>query len=202
MGISQRNENDRAQLCRAGSGQPDRPAGQCTSTRNRMNGILAMTDSTSEPDTKIKLRDYLREDLIFPRHELATQMDVFELVNDVALKHGYVNEKFLPKIIAREKTYPTGLELEHGAVAIPHTDADTIVKEFVAVVTSTTPVAFQRMDNPKEQVQTNLVFVLGLNKPHAQVKMLQQLASIIQDQGLMKKIEGAASVDAVIEVLS
>lgn len=161
-----------------------------------------MTDSKSEPVAKFRLRDYLREDLILLQRELSDQTGLFQLVNDVALRNGYVNEKFLPKIIAREKKYPTGLELENGAVAIPHTDADTIEKEFVSIVTSTAPIAFQRMDNPDLQVRPRLVFVLGLNKPHEQVKMLQQLASIIQDQKLMERLEGSRSTDSVRELLN
>lgn len=161
-----------------------------------------MTGSRSETDATVRLADYLREDLILPRISVSTQTELFRFVNGIALEHGYVNEKFLPKIIDREKAYPTGLGLEHGAVAIPHTDADTIVNEFVAVVTTTTGIAFQRMDDPNSQVTTNLVFVLGLNKPHAQVKMLQQLASVIQDQELLGRLQSATSVASVIELLS
>ncbi|WP_158179054.1 PTS sugar transporter subunit IIA, partial [Lactiplantibacillus plantarum] len=84
-----------------------------------------------------------------------------------------------PKIIKRESTFPTGLQLEHRGVAIPHTDADTINKEFVAVVVNDAPIAFSRMDDPEQKVDAKLVFVLGLNKPHAQLEMLQALMGII-----------------------
>ncbi|MFT8396506.1 PTS sugar transporter subunit IIA [Propionibacterium sp.] len=161
-----------------------------------------MTSGNSETAAEIKLKDFLHEDLILPQVDVDDQTALFQLVNGVALEHGYVNDKFLPKIVEREKTYPTGLELADGAVAIPHTDADTIVNEFVAVVTSKLAIAFHRMDDPTALVHPKLFFVLGLNKPHAQVKMLQRLAAVIQDQELVRELEGAHSVQAITELLS
>ena len=108
---------------------------------------------------------------------------------------------FLEKIIKREETFPTGLQLENNGVAIPHTDADTIEKEFVAVITlEDKGVPFKRMDNPNEEVEAKVVFVLGLNQPHQQLEMLQSLMAFIQDNEKLKQLETAQTVDDVKEV--
>ncbi|SER99183.1 PTS system, galactitol-specific IIA component [Propionibacterium cyclohexanicum] len=156
-----------------------------------------MKDTSGGSATQIRLRDYLRDELILPQRELTAQQELFRFVNEVALENGYVNEQFLPKLIAREEKYPTGLELEQGAVAIPHTDADTIVKEFVAVITTKEPIEFHRMDDPAHLVRPRLFFVLGLNRPHAQVKMLQQLAAVIQNHELVTLLEQAPTPEAI-----
>ena len=100
-----------------------------------------------------------------------------------------------------EETFPTGLQLENNGVAIPHTDADTIEKEFVAVITlEDKGVPFKRMDDPNEEVEAKVVFVLGLNQPHQQLEMLQSLMAFIQDNEKLKQLETAQTVDDVKEV--
>ncbi|WP_263851089.1 PTS sugar transporter subunit IIA [Ligilactobacillus salivarius] len=86
-------------------------------------------------------------------------------------------------------------------MAIPHTDADTIEKEFVAVITlEDKGVPFKRMDDPNEEVEAKVVFVLGLNQPHQQLEMLQSLMAFIQDNEKLKQLETAQTVDDVKEV--
>ncbi|MEL5725275.1 PTS sugar transporter subunit IIA, partial [Lactiplantibacillus pentosus] len=82
----------------------------------------------------VEVSDYLRDQLIFLHTSFKTSSDLFTAINKAAQENGFVTDQFLPKIIKREATFPTGLQLEHRGVAIPHTDADTINKEFVAVV--------------------------------------------------------------------
>lgn len=149
-----------------------------------------------EKDT---LRGFLHEDLIFLQSPAKKSTDVFEEVNAIALEKGYVNDKFLTKIVERESTFPTGLQLEQYAVAIPHTDADTIEQEFVSVVVPKEGVAFSRMDDPTEKVSANLVFVLGLNQPHKQLEMLQTLMAFIQDTENIEKLLSAKNAKEVIE---
>ncbi|CAM3194553.1 PTS sugar transporter subunit IIA [Lactiplantibacillus plajomi] len=150
----------------------------------------------------VEVSDYLRDQLIFLHTSFKSTDELFGAVSDVAKENGFVTDQFLPKITKREATFPTGLQLEHRGVAIPHTDADTIKKEFVAVVVNDQPVNFKRMDDPSQEVGAKLAFVLGLNKPHAQLEMLQALMSIIQDDALVEKLENVDSVSTVHELLS
>jgi len=45
------------------------------------------------------------------------------------------------------------------------------------------------------------VFVLGLNRPHAQLEMLQALMSIIQDASLVDKLEHANTNADIYDLL-
>lgn len=60
---------------------------------------------------------------------------------------GWVRQDFLERIEQREATFPTGLQLETFGAAIPHTDAECILTEFVAVVTNKQPVTFTSMED-------------------------------------------------------
>ncbi|MFC6165009.1 PTS sugar transporter subunit IIA [Lactiplantibacillus dongliensis] len=153
-------------------------------------------------DSTVEVSDYLRDQLIFLHTSFKTTEELFTSVNEVAKENGFVTDEFLPKIIKREATFPTGLQLEHRGVAIPHTDADTIKKEFVAVVVNDAPVKFNRMDDPEQTVDAKLAFVLGLNKPHAQLEMLQALMAIIQDDSLVQQLEEVSTVEQVHNLLS
>lgn len=150
----------------------------------------------------VEVSDYLRDQLIFLHTSFKTSKELFESISETAKQNGFVTDQFLPKIVKREATFPTGLQLEKRGVAIPHTDADTIKKEFVAVVVNDDPIKFSRMDDPDQQVDAKLVFVLGLNKPHAQLEMLQALMSVIQDDSLVGKLESATDKNQVHDLLS
>ncbi|MFC6181358.1 PTS sugar transporter subunit IIA [Lactiplantibacillus daowaiensis] len=153
-------------------------------------------------ENTVEVSDYLRDQLILLHTSFKSSKELFTAVNAKAEADGFVTDQFLPKIIKREATFPTGLQLEKRGVAIPHTDADTIKKEFVAVIVNDDPVDFSRMDDPEQQVGAKLVFVLGLNQPHAQLDMLQALMAIIQDDALIAQIESADSKGTVHQLLS
>ena len=153
-------------------------------------------------DDLVEVSDYLRAPLTLLHTTFKTSKELFTVINATALENDFVTDQFLPKIIKREATFPTGLQLEHRGIAIPHTDADTIKQEFIAVVVNDEPIVFSRMDDPEQTVGAKLVFVLGLNQPHAQLDMLQALMSIIQDDTLVNSLEHADNTDQIHELLS
>lgn len=153
-------------------------------------------------NTTLKVSDYLREPLIMLDANFNNTNELFNGVNDIALAEGYVTDQFLPKIKAREVAFPTGLQLEERGVAIPHTDADTVKKEFVAVIINQQPISFKRMDDPETTTLVKIAFVLGLNKPHAQLEMLQSLMGIIQDSSILDKLETATKKQDIKRILT
>lgn len=150
----------------------------------------------------IKIKNFLQDPLILLHTDYHSSDELFKEVNSIAYAKDFVNDQFLPKIVKREASFPTGLQLEDGGVAIPHTDADTIKKEFVAVIVNNSPVEFKRMDDPALAVNAQLVFVLGLNQPHAQLEMLQELMEVIQNETLLKDIRKASDKETVKSLLS
>lgn len=150
----------------------------------------------------IKLSNYLTEKLIFTQNQYASSSDLFQAVYDVALKADYVREDFLDRVKEREATFPTGIQLENLGVAIPHTDAECVLEEFVAVVVNREPVAFQSMEDITVTVPASLVFVLGLNQPHAQLEMLQSLMGLLQNEELLKELLAATSAEDVLTIVN
>lgn len=149
----------------------------------------------------MQISKLLTPDLIFIDEDVSTSDDLFERVADKAKSLGYINNEFIDKIKKREKKYPTGLQLKNNGVAIPHTDADTIEKQFIAIVVPENPVLFQRMDNPAETTEVEVAFVLGLNEPHSQVEMLQELMGLFQQFDIVDQIKTKKNEEELINYL-
>ncbi|MGT2750925.1 PTS sugar transporter subunit IIA [Streptococcus orisasini] len=149
---------------------------------------------------KMKLEDYITPKLIFVNENFESSDDMFATIYEKSLDLGYVHNTFLEKIIEREKNFPTGLQLEKMGVAIPHTDAECIKKEFVAIVT-THPVTFVSMEDFNQSVAAEIVFVLGLKEPHAQLEMLQSLMGLLQNSEILAQIRKARSAEAIVTIV-
>lgn len=132
--------------------------------------------------------DFLKPELIWTNSDASTHLEVFELIAAKAHKELFVEDNFLEKIKEREETFPTGLELEGYAVAIPHTDPECVKEQFIAVLTSKEGIPFKRMDDASKEVKANIIFMLGLNEPHSQLEVLQQLMGVLQNKETVEKL--------------
>lgn len=148
------------------------------------------------------LEQFLKKDLIWIKAPCKKQQDIFEMVALKAREGNRVTDNFLKKIIEREEVFPTGLQLDGYAVAIPHTDPECVNEQFIAVITSDEGIPFKRMDDPNEEVITNAIFMLGLNEPHNQLEVLQQLMAILQDRASVEKMLLMKDETEILELLS
>lgn len=145
--------------------------------------------------------EFLKPELVWTKSGVTTHLDVFELIAEKAKKENYVTDNFLKKIKEREESFPTGLELDGYSVAIPHTDPECVTEQFIAVLTSENGVPFKRMDDASKEVKANVVFMLGLNEPHSQLEVLQQLMGVLQNKETVEKILSFNNGSDVIDYL-
>ena len=151
--------------------------------------------------TKTTLSSYVKEPLVFAQENFSSQAEVFEQVAQKALDLGWVREDFLERIKSREETFPTGIQLMNFGAAIPHTDAECVLEEFVAVITLQDPVVFYSMEDNSQQVKAQIVFVLGLNQPHAQLEMLQSLMGLLQNETVLSELLLATTENELINTI-
>ncbi|MBO0451189.1 PTS sugar transporter subunit IIA [Candidatus Enterococcus murrayae] len=145
-----------------------------------------------------KLISYVKAPLIFVQESFSTSRELFEQVYERALDMGWVRKDFLERIEQREEMFPTGIQLERFGAAIPHTDAECILTEFVAVITNKKPVSFNSMEDKRKRVNTDIVFILGLNQPHAQLEMLQSLMSLLQNEIILEEVLTASNAEQLL----
>ncbi|MGX7204553.1 PTS sugar transporter subunit IIA [Enterococcus pingfangensis] len=151
--------------------------------------------------TETTLSSYVKEPLVFAQENFSSSDELFEQVNQKASDLGWVREDFLERIKKREETFPTGIQLMNFGAAIPHTDAECVLEEFVAVVTLQDPVAFKSMEDNSKQVEAQIVFVLGLNQPHAQLEMLQSLMGLLQNEAVLSELLLATTATELISTI-
>lgn len=144
---------------------------------------------------------YLKKELIKPNLHCRNQKEVFNIIYEEAFKNDYVKEEFLERIIDREKSYPTGIELSNYSVAIPHTDAELINEQFISIAVLREPVSFNLMDDGTKETNVNIVFLLGLNKPENQLSILQEIIKLIQNEDIIREILESKYEDKILEVL-
>lgn len=115
---------------------------------------------------------------------------------------GYVNERYIASVIAREADFPTGLQLAATAIAIPHATPDgNVERDGIAVGRLAQPVTFRSMENPDETVAAELVFMLALKDSSAHLEVLQRLFTGFQNSQLVQALKDSQSSAELVEVL-
>jgi len=129
--------------------------------------------------------------------------EVITHLGKLLLDAGYVRETFVEAALDRESRLPTGLPLS-GEVnaAIPHTEVEHVLKPGLAMATLSKPVPFQNMVSPGEAVPCQLVFVMALDQPKAQIEMLQEIAVILQNPAIIKRLMAAGDFEDIRSAFS
>ncbi len=150
----------------------------------------------------MSLRELIVKSAISIQLDANDKAAVVKTLGNQLLEAGFVKETFIEAALTREKSMPTGLPLNGSYnAAIPHTDVEHVNKSGVAVATLKAPVTFQNMVNPDEIVDVRVVFLLALDKPKAQIEMLQEIAGVLQNPALIEKFMAAQVPEDIIKAL-
>jgi len=147
-------------------------------------------------DIKIPLQE--ENIILLPDARDATE--VITHLSDALEKRGYVKSSFRDAVLERELSLPTGLELD-GQIhaAIPHADVEHVNSPSVALAVLEKPVIFRCMVEPEKELPVRLVFLLAMNEPKKQVELLQQIATILQDNELIQRLVNSKTEKEVME---
>lgn len=134
----------------------------------------------------------IREDLVYNDITAENQKNLFEKIGSVLAEKDFVSEEYAEKLYEREKQFPTGLATRTLGVAIPHTDSKYVKKPFIMIIKPKSEVAFHQMGTfPADQVVVypKIIFVLGFTKDDMQLKILQTLMNLFDNQEAMNLLE-------------
>ncbi|CEO65589.1 PTS system transporter subunit IIA [Streptococcus pneumoniae] len=103
--------------------------------------------------------------------EADNQEQLFDQVATLLEEREIVTPTYREALITREKSFPTGLDMEFLGknlpnVAIPHTDIVHNLAEKVVVVRLEKPVTFHNMIAPDKEVEVSLLFFIINNSSH------------------------------------
>jgi PTS system galactitol-specific IIA component len=146
----------------------------------------------------MNILDFLAPDLVSLHYSAKDAADVIAHLGGLLFEAGYVHETFVAAALDRESRLPTGLPLS-GEInaAIPHTEVEHVQKPGLAMATLTAPVVFQNMVSPEEAVPCQLVFVMALDQPKAQIEMLQEIAGVLQEPAMLNSLMAAVTFEDI-----
>jgi PTS system galactitol-specific IIA component len=144
---------------------------------------------------------YFSEEIAFFSQSCNSKEDCLKKLADEFLSKGLVKDTFFKAVMDREKSYPTGLNINGIGVAIPHTDGIHIIKPQIGFMSLKEPVIFKDMVDDKHEIEVSAIFMLGLLKSEQQIEMLQKLVELFQDEVLLKKIIACKNNDEFRDII-
>lgn len=143
----------------------------------------------------------LNENLIVPDLDVKSSEDVFRTLGGKMISEGYCKNSYVDALIAREKDFPTGINMGEIGIAIPHTDKEHVKKGAVAIGVLKHPVHFFQMGTTDEPVDAKLIFMLAVENPEEHLVFLQRILMVLQDQNTLTKIMETGSKKEIIQVI-
>ncbi|MGV0167836.1 PTS sugar transporter subunit IIA [Furfurilactobacillus sp. WILCCON 0119] len=142
----------------------------------------------------------LEKELILLDVDATDDVNALTQIAEQLHKQGVVKETYRDAIIKREQDFSTGLQTATVGVAIPHTDAEHVNTAKIAFARLTHPVTFKQMGDGSD-VPVQLIFMLALTEPHAQLTMLQNLMTMFQEATVMDSLLHAKDQESVLALL-
>lgn len=143
----------------------------------------------------------VREDLIFIDLDFNSREELIKYMSDQMMSVGKVKDTYCNAVLERELKYPTGLNTGDLKVAIPHTDPVHVKSAGIAVATLDKQVEFKNMEDPNQNIDVDLVFMLAVANPEAQVPLLVKLMGIFSSKELLKKIKESKTKNEIKQIL-
>ena len=143
----------------------------------------------------------LDQALIFSDMEAQDYQEVMKKLGGAFIENGYAHECYIDALIAREKEFPTGLDVNGIGVAIPHTDVSHVKKPGVAIAVLKQPVDFIQMGSDDDIVKVQLIFMLAVVDPSAHLERLQRILQVIQDTEVLEKLLKVKDQKQIIEII-
>lgn len=135
------------------------------------------------------LSDLIHEELIVTDFEAENQFDALTKLYEKLYAESYVKESYLEGILKREEVFPTGIDLQSTYnVAIPHTDAEHVLRSSICLAILKKPIIFKKMDDSSKEIEVNIIFMIALNKQEKQVEVLEKLIGLITNKESMEKV--------------
>lgn len=146
----------------------------------------------------MNILDFLVPGSVALHYAASDSKDVISHLGRLLFDAGYVRDSFVDAALDRESRLPTGLPLSGDVnAAIPHTEVEHVLKPGLAMATLSAPVTFQNMVSPEEAVPCQLVFIMALDQPKAQIEMLQEIAGILQNPTIINSLMVANDFEEV-----
>lgn len=146
------------------------------------------------------LSQLVQKELINLEEKGENKQELLENLAKDLFEKGYVREDFATAVMEREEEFPTGLQLEKTAVAIPHTYSEFVKKPFIYVVKLKNPVTFIQMGTSDVHVSVHFVIVLGISEPKNQTGLLVELMNVFGQEKFIEQLQNAKTEEEIYQL--
>ena len=136
-------------------------------------------------------------ELVLMDIDAETDQEAIEILARHLYEKGIVKESYIDAVKAREKVFSTGLGFEEMGIAIPHTDSVHVNRQAIAIGILKKPVPFCHMGMPEVPVETEMMFMMAIEKPDSQVEFLGKMMEIFQTEGRLRGLKVCQSEEEV-----
>lgn len=114
--------------------------------------------------------------------------EVLRAVADDLLAKGLVKDGFLSNLLAREATYPTGMDMSvvdpsMPSFAVPHTECEFVNTTRIVPVRLGRPIAWRSMLDPTQEVVVSYLFLILNQSPEGQTNILARIMDFAAEEG-------------------
>lgn len=141
------------------------------------------------------------KDFITVNTNATSKTDIINLAGELFRKKGAVKEGYEEATIKREEKFPTGLQAENTAVAIPHTDVTYANRTAIGCIVPKQPIQFMAMGTEDEVLNCEIIFPIIVSESEKQVEVLRELMTLFRDSTALSKIKNAQNPEEVMKVL-
>ncbi len=120
------------------------------------------------------------------KESYSDKVNFLSMASDYLIEKEYVVPEYKTEIIKREKEFPTGLVTKSINISIPHSETEYVLREGIVIAILPEKIKFNRMDNPDEEIEVEVSFILLLKDKNKHISVLQQLADLLQSRQLFK----------------
>ena len=135
----------------------------------------------------MELTKLLDKEHIFLDTRVQSDTDAIHRLGEVLKQSGYINDKYIDAVLAREVEFPTGLQLAQQGIAIPHATPEGNVAE--------NGIAVCRLEDADDTVPVSMIFMLALKDANDHLDMLQKLFTMFQQEEQVEKLLTASTAD-------
>ena len=139
----------------------------------------------------------ISDDLIVVGAQAENCREAISICARLLEERGYVEPTFLDAVLEREESYPTGLPMPFGGVAIPHCDPSHVRTDGISLAVMKEPVEFRSMEDPEKTIPVEFVLCLAMKGSEDHVKLLPNIMRLFtaeENVGELRRLLTPASI--------
>ena len=108
-------------------------------------------------------------------------------------EQGFVDSKYVDKVVQREQEYPTGLIFPGIQIALPHGRSEHVKTSAIAVGRCVKKPEFANMEDFSQKIKVDMVVVLAIKDPDRHLIILNNLIELFTSNENCKVLLGCDS---------